>query len=477
MKPIFFATENDNHYMLVDRNIIYLPPAFYNELNAKVVNKESYYEKKYAFLKENCFKEKKEPSFTTNMDTETIRNNIANLKQLLIEVTDGCNLACQYCGYGELYVNYDKRTGKKQSFEQVRLLIDYLNRIWLSNNNKSFKNTVHIGFYGGEPLLNFNLIKQTVEYLESLKLSNIGFQYNMTTNAMLLDKYMDYLQTKQIHLLISIDGNEFNHSYRIKHNGENSFNQVYSNILKLRDKYPDYYVNAVNFNAVLHNRNSFKDIIEYISATLGKIPRVSELSKAGISEKKIKEYNSIFKPKPYEVSDQINIDETSDVEYLLNDIDITRFNYFIDSFTGNKFDNSTELFAENRVAEYFPTGTCPPFQKKLFLTVNGKILPCEKIGQTRPLGHIENNNVFIDYEYISNIYSDMYSKIVNSCRKCLMWNNCGQCMLLLKERNGKLECATWCPPKTAVPYMASNITIAEKYPFLHEKLVNELISD
>lgn len=65
-------------------------------------------------------------------------------------------------------------------------------------------------------------------------MNNIIFQYNMTTNAMLLDRYMDYLKEKQVHLLISIDGNKENHSYRITKTGKNSFDTVYSNILKLK---------------------------------------------------------------------------------------------------------------------------------------------------------------------------------------------------------------------------------------------------
>ncbi len=76
------------------------------------------------------------------------------------------------------------------------------------------------GFYGGEPLLNMNLIKQIIEYIDSLpKIKNTYFIYNMTTNALLLDKYMNFIVEKKINLLISLDGDEYSHSYRVDSSG------------------------------------------------------------------------------------------------------------------------------------------------------------------------------------------------------------------------------------------------------------------
>jgi sulfatase maturation enzyme AslB (radical SAM superfamily) len=67
----------------------------------------------------------KEISFITKPNPEDVKIKLANLRQLLFEVTDGCNLKCYYCGYGELYNNYDKRLSKKLSYEKVKTVIDY----------------------------------------------------------------------------------------------------------------------------------------------------------------------------------------------------------------------------------------------------------------------------------------------------------------------------------------------------------------
>lgn len=82
----------------------------------------------------------------------------------------------------------------------------------------------------------------------------------MTTNAMLLDKYMDFLQEKEFRLLISLDGNEEGQGYRVDTRGNNSFPRVFHNIKLLQETYPEYFEKHVRFNAVLHNKNSVESI-------------------------------------------------------------------------------------------------------------------------------------------------------------------------------------------------------------------------
>ena len=102
-------------------------------------------------------------------------------------------------------------------------------------------------------------IKNIITYIENAKIWGKEFVFSMTTNAMLLNKHIDYIVEKNFKLLISLDGAEKNHSYRIKHNGENSFKEVFRNVLELKKRYPDYFEQKVNFNAVLHNRNSVSE--------------------------------------------------------------------------------------------------------------------------------------------------------------------------------------------------------------------------
>lgn len=97
-----------------------------------------------------------------------IERNIVNLRQLTFEVTDCCNLQCQYCGYGELYSGYDERKARYMNFEQIRPIIDYLVSLWQSHHSDSGRPLTYFSFYGGEPLLNMKFIKQVINYVDSL---------------------------------------------------------------------------------------------------------------------------------------------------------------------------------------------------------------------------------------------------------------------------------------------------------------------
>ena len=59
-----------------------------------------------------------------------IEYSLANLKQLVFEVTDACNLRCKYCAYADLYEGYDQRENLKLPFQKAKLIIDYLYEYW-----------------------------------------------------------------------------------------------------------------------------------------------------------------------------------------------------------------------------------------------------------------------------------------------------------------------------------------------------------
>lgn len=187
---------------------------------------------------------------------EYIIEAVQHLRQLVFEVTDRCNLKCKYCGYGELYCSYDERKSRDISLIKAKGLLDYLAGFWRELYTDIDPHRVSIGFYGGEPLLNVPFIKEIQNHISENYSGFVIPEYNMTTNAMLLDRYMDYLVENNFSLLISLDGDEEGQSYRVDHRGRNSFSTVIRNVFLLRDKYPEYFKKRVSFNAVLHNKNS-----------------------------------------------------------------------------------------------------------------------------------------------------------------------------------------------------------------------------
>ena len=430
---------------------------------------------KHNFLKQKDYFSESSTDFVIDYHPENIKTNLANLRQLLIEVTDACNIQCKYCAYGELYANFDKRNAKHQQFSNVKLLIDHLADLWKSSYNTSFDKEIMIGFYGGEPLLNMRLIKETIEYVESMKDVDVHFSYNMTTNGVLLDRYMDFLADKQFKLLISLDGNETNSAYRVDKKGKTSFPKVFANIKQLQYRHAEYFDKKVNFNAVLHDRNSVEDIFSFIKQEFNKIPRVAELNTNGLSEEGKTELKQMFVSR-YESFDKASDDFKALKNNQLEDSASIFFHTFIRDFCGNYFSSYTDLFNEEN-ASYIPTGTCQPFERKLFLTVNGKILPCEKMGQKHVLASLNDGVLYLDYEKVGKYYHDLYEKVIKNCKSCFLQKACSQCMFLLEEQNDKLVCPGYLPKNKATEYFAQYLSFAEEHPHLYESLMNNIAID
>ncbi|HPU58506.1 MAG TPA: thioether cross-link-forming SCIFF peptide maturase, partial [Candidatus Avimonas sp.] len=163
---------------------------------------------------------------------------ISPLKAMCLHVSHDCNLRCKYCfagqgGYG----------GEKQLMsEEVALAaVDFLVK------NSGGRRNLEIDFFGGEPLMNFDVIKKTVEYGRSLeKKHNKVFRFTTTTNGVLLsDEIAEYLNREMHNIVLSLDGRrEINDLMRPNAGGGGSYDRIvpkYQHFVRLRGD-RDYYV-------------------------------------------------------------------------------------------------------------------------------------------------------------------------------------------------------------------------------------------
>ena len=137
----------------------------------------------------------------------------------VIHLTNRCNLRCKYC--------YEHKCNQDISFENIKELIDYqISR----KESSSF-----INFFGGEPLLKKDLIKDTINYIKAAN-TDTEFYYGMTTNGTLIDDdFINFVKENNfLHIAYSIDGDkETQNINRIATNGEGSFNIVEKNAKKI----------------------------------------------------------------------------------------------------------------------------------------------------------------------------------------------------------------------------------------------------
>lgn len=408
------------------------------------------------------------------INENTIKHNLINLRQVVFEVTDCCNLRCKYCAYSDLYEDRDKREGLMMPLQYAVNTLDYLQRLWKEYPIKSTEKVVHISFYGGEPLLNMELIKGIIEYVESLPYTGRTFHYGMTTNAMLLDQYMDYIQEKNFQLLVSLDGDEFGNSYRVDACGRNSFHQVIHNIMLLRQKYSKYFEEKVNFNSVLSNRNSVESTFNFIKNEFNKQPAISEINPTGIRPEKRKDFEEIFQNSFQSLNESSNAGKI-DEEMFIKSPKIKQLSDYVYFLSGNVYSNYSQLCINKESHYKIVPGTCTPFGKKMFITVKGRIMPCERIAHQFSMGKVTEGDVSLDFKSIVTQHNMYISKFINQCMSCAESQTCKKCVYQMDETKQKQGTCVGFQSKKQMEKKKSNaFACLREHPEMYKRILHEV---
>ena len=160
------------------------------------------------------------------------------VKALCLHIAHDCNLACRYC-----FAEEGEYHGRRElmSFEVGKKALDFL-----IANSGSRKN-LEVDFFGGEPLMNFEVVKQLVKYgREQEKIYNKNFRFTLTTNGVLLnDDIMEFANKEMANVVCSIDGRkEVNDKMRPFRNGKGSYDLILPKFKKLANSrnQTNYYV-------------------------------------------------------------------------------------------------------------------------------------------------------------------------------------------------------------------------------------------
>lgn len=142
------------------------------------------------------------------------------VKAMCLHIAHDCNLRCQYC-----FADTGEYMGHRQlmSFEVGKAAIDYLIKHSYGRHN------LELDFFGGEPLMNFDVVKQVVQYARSLeKEHNKLFRFTITTNGLLLDDdKIDFINKEMSNVVLSIDGRkEVNDRVRVRVDGRGCYDSI-----------------------------------------------------------------------------------------------------------------------------------------------------------------------------------------------------------------------------------------------------------
>lgn len=162
----------------------------------------------------------------------------APIKSMCLNVAHDCNLRCKYC----FASTGDFGGGRKlMPYEVGKAAIDFL------VSNSANRRNLEVDFFGGEPLMNFDVVKQIVKYGREIeKEKNKNFRFTVTTNGLLLDDdKIDFINREMSNVVLSIDGRkEVNDSMRIRVDGTGSYDEILKKFKNLVEKrnYQNYYV-------------------------------------------------------------------------------------------------------------------------------------------------------------------------------------------------------------------------------------------
>lgn len=168
------------------------------------------------------------PDVFENMAFEW-KNNSKVIKALCLHIAHTCNLNCSYC-----FASQGKYQGDRalMSFEVGKQAFDFLIA------NSGTRKNLEVDFFGGEPLMNWDVVKQLVNYARSIeKEHNKNFRFTLTTNGVLIDDdVIDFLNKEMDNVVLSLDGRKEVHDrFRVDYAGNGSYDKILPKFKKLVD--------------------------------------------------------------------------------------------------------------------------------------------------------------------------------------------------------------------------------------------------
>ena len=361
-----------------------------------------------------------------------------HIKMMILQVTQRCNLRCSYCIYSSSQECNRNHTNRSMTWATAKKAVDYY-----AEHSIDVKDPV-IAFYGGEPLLEFELIKSIVLYAETVFWGR-NLTFRITTNGTLLDEEAVRFLSEPSHhfnILINIDGSRETHDRNRKFsNGAGTYEAIERNI-ENAVRISNSFLEIAMINTVIDTANGYEAYV-----------RVTDDS---ILEKMKIQYNY--------VEENGHLAEY-DEEYLM------AFNY--DLFLGYvEYYRSSSPRYPNKLIEYHinyiadllrrfkskklmpvdaPGGPCDPGVSRLFVDCDGNFYPCERVDERAGCNRIGS----LDYglSVASAIEMLNIGKLTETnCKNCWAFQLCSLCIKRANDGDAASSCKklSCCPDAIAL---------------------------
>lgn len=369
-----------------------------------------------------------------NLNDVVKRENL-KCEQLIIELTGKCNLCCKYCIYNDYYEGNRNFNTDNIDFPTAQKAIDYVYK-------HRHPDRLSITFYGGEPLINFDVMRKCIDYcLENLTdCKDLSFSF--TTNLTLMTKEIaDYLaQVPNLGIVLSMDGPEDIHNRaRVYRNNQPTFKDAFRGLENLAEAVKRHKSNTtLIFNCVLmppYTEERFDKINDFFES-LDFLPKDTKVqatypSPGTVTESYLKELKDEGID-PYH--EQVNWmmwakKKARDKAFIEN-----RRNIYSSAMESSLAKIHNRTLYDKPMDMYYYNGCCIPGQRRLYLTTKGEYKLCERIGNSPSIGDVNSG---IDEEAVKKYYLSEYEELsLGDCSKCWAIHLCDICYADWYDENG-----------------------------------------
>ena len=320
-----------------------------------------------------------------------------SLNYMILQATCDCNFDCLYCPYSNNTLVERSHSSKNMTIETAKQAVDFL-----FAHSKDVPSVI-IGFYGGEPLLNFSLIEQVVEY-SRLKFEIKPVEYSITTNASLLTQdIIKFIVQNNFRVLISMDGHTEVQNRHSRYSGDlrGTYSNVEKNINLLKEYDLRYFNENVSFNSVVMPDENPQEVIDFFVSF-------------GVSKEKLNLLPANLRGVDYIYSSFIQ----HDVMSKYNDFFVMKDCEEIIKLYNNK------NFSKGKLHH---NGPCVPMLSRFFVNCNGDLFSCEKIKESdaTKFGNVYRSEI-LNYELMHK-FLNIGKMTEEECKKCYAFRLCSMC--------------------------------------------------
>jgi uncharacterized protein len=367
----------------------------------------------------------KNSGFLSNSPVETLRHPYTKYLELMLsrkldhitlQVTQNCNLRCRYCIYSESNGKLQRHhSPKKMTWETAKRALDFLWEHSIDSEEMS------VSFYGGEPLLEYPLIKKCIAY-SKVRFRGKKLRFNLTTNSTLLtDEMVHYFARNNVDIMISLDGvKDINDRNRVFAGGKGTFDTIMHRIHRIREIEPEY-AKTVKISMVMDPSNDF-DCINELTINYCDI-EPNALLPAMVEHLDAADpviYSDTFSNKySYQIFlawlaylGRYPVEEVSPIAHqaLIAELSLME-----------KHENTLPLQSID-----CPSGPCVAGHARLFCNVDGNLFPCERVSETSEAMLIGNIFSDIDCEAAKRL-TNVAQTTDEVCKQCWCFRFCVLC--------------------------------------------------